>query len=193
MNIIDDIKNYAHENHVPIMLDGGIEFLCEYIKKEKIKTILECGTAIGYSSIQMANCNPDILIDTCEIKKELVEIARKNIEVASLTNRIKVHECDASTFQTDKKYDLIFIDAAKAQYKKYMDHFLGNVNKNGVFVFDNLCFHGLVDNPSEAKSRNTKQLVRKIKLFRDWICNDPGLDTQFYPTIGDGVAIVKVK
>ncbi|MEG0077891.1 O-methyltransferase [Anaerorhabdus sp.] len=193
MNKIDEIKNYAQENHVPIMLDGGIEFLCEYIKKENTKRILECGTAIGYSSIKMAKCNDDILIDTCEINPKLVELARQNIETEGLTNRITVHQIDAVLFETTEKYDLIFVDAAKAQYKKYMEHFLGNVSQDGVFVFDNLCFHGIVDNPELTKSRNTKQLVKKIKVFRDFICTDPKFETLYYPEVGDGVAIVKVK
>ncbi|MEG0564376.1 O-methyltransferase [Anaerorhabdus sp.] len=190
---IDEMKEYAKENHVPIMQDGGIEFLCKTILENKCQSILECGTAIGYSSIKMANLDSTITIDTCEIKSNLVIEARKNIANAGLSNRIHVHECDAAIFQSDKKYDLIFVDAAKAQYKKYMDHFLGNLNQNGMFVFDNLSFHGMVENPDLATNRNTKQLVKKIKKFVEYICNDPNLETHFYPNLGDGVAIVKLK
>jgi predicted O-methyltransferase YrrM len=56
-----------------------------------------------------------------------------------------------------------------------------------------LSFHGMVENPDLATNRNTKQLVKKIKKFVEYICNDPNLETHFYPNLGDGVAIVKLK
>lgn len=193
MSEINMMKDYAHKNNVPIMQDEGIQFLCDLVKKRNCRSILECGTAIGYSSICMAKVNSEIKIDTCEINLGLIEIARKNIQEQNCANQIVVHHCDAAIFQTTKKYDLIFVDAAKAQYKKYMDHFIENLNEDGVFVFDNLNFHGLVDNPTMTKSRNTKALVRKIKNFRDLILTDENLKTSFYPNIGDGIAVVEVK
>ncbi len=193
MSEINMMKDYAYKNNVPIMQDEGIQFLCDLVKKRNCRSILECGTAIGYSSICMAKVNSEIKIDTCEINLGLIEIARKNIQEQNCENQIVVHHCDAAIFQTTKKYDLIFVDAAKAQYKKYMDHFIENLNEDGVFVFDNLNFHGLVDNPAMTKSRNTKALVRKIKNFRDLILTDENLKTSFYPNIGDGIAVVEVK
>ena len=77
-----DIKQYAHENHVPIMLDDGLAFLLNYIKEHDIKTILEIGTAIGYSSMQIAKLNKNIKIDTLEINPEMYELALKNIQEA---------------------------------------------------------------------------------------------------------------
>lgn len=193
MNTVKMMKDYASENDVPIMQDAGIQFLCNLVEKRECLSILECGTAIGYSSICMAKCNPLIKIDTCEIKPNLISIAKSNIQQANCEHQITIHEGDAAKYVTEKKYDLIFVDAAKAQYRKYMDHFMGNLNENGVFVFDNLNFHGFVDNPSLTTNRNTKALVRKIKAFRDYILNDENLITEFYPEIGDGVAVVKLK
>lgn len=193
MSEINKMKDYAHKNNVPIMQDEGIKFLCDLVKTRNCRSILECGTAIGFSSICMAKINPEIKIDTCEINVGLIEIARKNIQEENCENQIEVHHCDAAIFQTTKKYDLIFVDAAKAQYKKYMNHFMENLSETGVFVFDNLNFHGLVDNPEMTKSRNTKALVRKIKSFRDLILEDKNLNTCFYPNIGDGIAVVEVK
>lgn len=193
MNNVEKMKEYAHENDVPIMQDGGIQFLCNLIKDRGSYRILECGTAIGYSSICMAKVNPKIIIDTCEIKHDLVCLAINNIKQENCDHQITVHECDAVQFSTDKKYDLIFVDAAKAQYRKYMEHFMDNLSDDGVFVFDNLNFHGMVDDPSLTSSRNTKALVRKIKEFRDYILDHHEFNTKFYPEIGDGVAVVEVK
>ena len=49
-----DIKTYAKENHVPIMMDEGLAFLLDYVKTNNVKSILELGTAIGYSAMNMA-------------------------------------------------------------------------------------------------------------------------------------------
>ena len=64
MNDIDDIKLYAAKNSIPIMRDGGIEFICSYIKEHNIKRILEIGTAIGFSAIEFAKVSPDIKVTT---------------------------------------------------------------------------------------------------------------------------------
>lgn len=191
--MIEKMKIYANENDVPIMMDEGINFLCDYIKNNDCKAILECGTAIGYSSIKMAEISPEIVIDTCEINEKSVEIARKNIQESKLENRISVFFGDAMEFQTEKQYDLIFVDAAKSQYRKYMEHFSKNLKPEGVFIFDNLEFHGMVDHPERSKSRNTKQLLKKIRAFRSYIQEEPTLETKYYPTIGDGVAVVRLK
>ena len=60
MKMIENIEKYAKENRIPIMLPDGIEYLCNYIKENNIKKILEIGTAIGYSAIKMASVNDNI-------------------------------------------------------------------------------------------------------------------------------------
>ncbi|MFV0479945.1 MAG: O-methyltransferase [Anaerorhabdus sp.] len=193
MEKLEQLKQYAYENDVPIMMDDGIDFLCQYIQEVKCKAILECGTAIGYSAIRMALLDGSITIDTCELKDEFVAIAQKNIEEKGLTRQITVHQGDALEFITDKKYDLIFVDAAKSKYRQYMEHFEKNLKDGGQFVFDNLEFHGMVNQPQLAKSRNTRQLVRKIKCFREYLLSEKRLDTKYFPQIGDGIAVVKLK
>ncbi len=193
MEKIENLKEYAKDNNVPIMQDEGIDFLCKYITEHGIETILECGTAIGYSAIKMASQSSKIRVDTCEIKEELVEIARRNIAEKGLESQISVYCGDAAIFETAEKYDLIFVDAAKAQYQKYMDHFLGNLKEGGCFVFDNLEFHGLVNDIESIKSRNTRQLVKKIKKFKEDLFSCPNIETQYFPEIGDGIAVVKIK
>ncbi len=187
-----NIKKYAEENNVPIMMDEGIKFLLQTIKKRKIKSILEVGTAIGYSAIKMASICDDIYVDTLEIDSERYQIAIQNITDHQLSDRIQAYLMDAVMFNTDKEYDLIFIDAAKSQYKKYMEHFSKNLARDGIYFFDNLNFHGMVDNPSLTKSRNTRQLVKKIGLFRTELLNNKQYNVEFYQNIGDGVAIVSV-
>ena len=110
-----EIKEYAKENNVPIMLDGGMDFICNYIKENNIKSILEIGSAIGYSAIRFASINNDITVTTIERDVERYNEAVKNIKNESLENRITIYNDDALVFTTNDKFDLIFIDAAKGK------------------------------------------------------------------------------
>lgn len=193
MKEIKEIENYAHENHVPILLKDGLEFILDLIKDRHVKNILEVGTAIGYSSICMAKLDPEIQIDTLELDEQRYKEALFNISENGLENQIHAYLTDAMEFSSDNKYDLIFIDAAKSQYRRYMEHFYPNLNLNGIYVFDNLNFHGFVDDPTLTNNRSTRQMCAKIKRFRDWILAEESFDTQFYSQIGDGLAVVSVK
>ena len=193
MDKLEQLEIMAKENNVPIMMKDGIEFLTDLVKERKPRTILELGTAIGYSAIQMARCDDSIEIDTIELDEVRGKQAIQNISDEKLDHRVHVHLMNIDDFKTDKKYDLIFIDAAKAQYRRYMEMFKDNLTDNGVFVFDNLCFHGLVDNPALIQSRQTRQLCRKIRDFREWLLNADDYNCDFRKNIGDGVAVVSVK
>ena len=188
---ITDLEEYAKVFHVPIMLKEGIEFLLEYIKNNNIKNILEIGTAIGYSSIRMAQVNDDIKVTTIERDSNMYNEALKNIKSFNLDNRINVIYKDALDVELNDKYDLIFIDAAKSQYIKFFEKFKHNLNDNGVIITDNLSFHGLVKDSTNC-SRNTKQLVKKIQNYIDFLKNNEEFDTEFI-SIGDGISITRKK
>lgn len=191
---LEEIEKYAIENSIPIMQKDGIEFLTKYIKENNIKKILEIGTAIGYSAIKMALVDEDITITTIERDKERYDLTLKNISSFSLENRISVLFCDAldTNLNLEDSYDLIFIDAAKSQYIKFFEKFQLNLRIGGVIVSDNLSFHGLVSDESKIKNRNTRQLVRKIKTYTEYLKNNDLFTTEFYE-IGDGISISKKK
>lgn len=189
---LEQVKKHAQENHVPIMMDSGIAFLLEYIDTHpEINRILEVGCAVGYSSMQMASLRKTIHIDTLEIDEKMVQQARFNIEQEGLSDQITVHHCDGAKFIAEGYYDLIFIDAAKAQYRNYLEHFYPNSKRGTIFVFDNLNFHGIVDDPSRSHNRSTLQMCDKIRKFRNWLLVEPRFQTTFYQEIGDGVAFAK--
>ncbi len=192
MDELKKIHDQARQEHVPIMKDDGMRFLLDYLREhENIRDILECGTAVGYSAIRMAGIRWDMEIDTLDIDPEMYEEACANVRKQNLQDRIHCHLCDAADFVTDKVYDLIFVDAAKSQYRRYLEHFYRNTMPGSVFVFDNLNFHGIVDDPALSGNRGTLQMTRKIKTFREHLLNDERFDTEFYPEIGDGVAVAR--
>ena len=185
---LEELEKYALENNVPIMQKDGIDFLTNYIKENNIKSILEIGSAIGYSAIKMALVDSDIKLTTIERDIDRYNIAVKNISDFNLNDQIKIINADALDIELTDKYDLIFIDAAKSQYNKFFEKFEKNLKTNGVIVSDNLSFHGLVEDDSKTNNRNTKQLVRKIRKYIDYLKENPNYKTTFYE-LGDGVAI----
>ena len=192
VRILDKMEEYAKINNVPIMMKDGIEFLTNYIKENNVKNILEIGSAIGYSAIRMALVSDDIYITTIERDKVRYDEAVKNIKEANLGNQINIILDDAFNVDIDFKFDLIFIDAAKAQYIKFFEKFKNNLSPDGVIVSDNLKFHGLVTTSEKIESRNVRQLVRKLKNYIDFLENNSEFETTFYD-LGDGVAVSRRK
>lgn len=192
MNCIDEIKNYAQKNDIPIITEEGSRFICDYIQKHKVKTILEIGTAIGYSAIRFAKLSDDIYVTTIEIDIDNFIKARQNIKDNGLENRVEVIHDDALTLIIEKKFDLIFIDAAKAQYVKFFEKFKKNLNDGGVIISDNLSFHGLVEKENPSCSYGTKKLLRKIKRYIKFLKENTEYETEFFK-LGDGISISKKK
>lgn len=186
---IESIKNYALENNVPIMQDDGINYLTNYIKKNKIKKILEIGTAIGYSAIMMCLVDNDIEVTTIERDEKRYLEAIKNVKKFKLEDRINLIYNDALEVKINEIYDLIFIDAAKAQNTKFFEKFERNLSDGGSIITDNMYFHGLVFKDEEdIGSRNLRQLVRKVKNYTLFLEKNNKYDTEFL-NIGDGLAI----
>ncbi len=188
VRILEEMEEYAALNNIPIMMPDGIEFLLEYIKEHHVKNILEIGSAIGYSSIRMASVDESIKVTTIERDEKRYAMALKNIHKAGLDNRIEIIAGDALETNIDSIYDLIFIDAAKAQYIKFFEKYKHNLSMDGAIVSDNLNFHGLVHEDTSTMSRNVRGLVRKINLYVDFLTNNDEFKTEFY-SIGDGIGI----
>ena len=192
-NMIKEMKEYAEANNVPIMTDEGIQYLLRYIQKNEVRKILEIGTAIGYSAIMMCSVNPDIIVTTIERDEKRYLEALKNIKKFGLEDRIELIYHDALEVQLDDQYDLLFIDAAKAQNQKFFERFERNLKSDGTIITDNMNFHGLVDkDPEEISSRNLRQLVRKVKDYIDFLKENSNYETTFLD-IGDGLAVSRKK
>ena len=190
MGSLEEIEKYAKDNNIPIMQKDGIIFLTKYIKENNIKKILEIGSAIGYSAIKMALVNENIKITTIERDPIRYKEAVKNIDNFNLNNQINIILNDALNTEIKDKYDLIFIDAAKAQNIKFFEKYKNNLNNNGVIITDNLNFHGLTNNVDNIKSKNLKALVKKINNYKEYLKNNEKFTTIFYK-IGDGISISK--
>lgn len=186
--MLEEIERYAHEERVPIMMKDGIEYLCNFIRDNNIKKILEIGSAIGYSAIKMALVSNDIEVITIEKDVSRYNIAIDNIKKFNLDKRINIILGDALETEVDGLFDLIFIDASKGNNINFFNKYSKNLSQNGIIVTDNLLFHGLVRDEGLIKTKNQRGIVRKIKQFIEFLDNNCEFETE-YLDIGDGIAI----
>lgn len=188
--LIAEIKEKALADRVPIMEDEGLEYMVQYLKNHHIGSLLEIGTAVGYSSIVFASSNPEMKILTLEINEERYQIAQENIKRANLTDRITSVLTDARLYDTDEMFDALFLDGPKAHNKELLNHYLKNLKDDGVILVDDVYFHGYVDHPELLQTRRLKPLVRKLTAFRNDMLNSEEFDSE-YLEIGDGLLIAK--
>lgn len=186
--MLEDIELYAKENKIPIMLPDGIEYLCNFICDNNITSVLEIGSAIGYSAIKMALVNDDIRITTIEKDVNRYKMAVDNIKKFNLEDRINILNEDALDSIINDKYDLLFIDASKGHNIDFFNKYKDNVKEDGYIVTDNLSFHGLVEDESLVKTKNQRGIVKKIKLFIDFLDNNKEYSTR-YVDVGDKISI----
>lgn len=191
--LLKEIINYAKENKVPIMQSEGIDFVTTFIIKNQIRTILEIGSGIGFSAIMMALCHIDIRIVSIERDQDRYLEAVKNIKKFGLEDRITLIYNDAFNVKLTESFDMILIDAAKAQNQRFFELFKSNLKEKGYILTDNMYFHGLVSkDEKEIKSRNLRGIVKKIKEYITFLNKNEEFTTNIYE-VGDGIAVSEKK
>ena len=188
--ILMEMEEYAKENHVPIITQDIAGLLSVLIKSAGIKSILEVGTAIGYSAIHMGlSAGEGFSIKTIERNEESAAIATEFIKRAGMEDNIKIVTGDAEELLKDVpgSFDMIFVDAAKGQYMDFMKDSIGKLKTGGLFVCDNVLFRGMVAERSLLIRRKIT-IVKRLKKFLSFISSCESLQTTIIP-MGDGMSI----
>lgn len=196
-NIIEDIKIKARENYVPILQDVSLEFILKILEEKRPNNILEIGTAVGYSAINFSKylSGENAYIKTIEINEDMYKEACENIKKVGLEDKIEIIHADATEYlkeidENSEKFDVIFIDAAKGQYLKFLDNAIRLSKKGSIIIADNVLFKGRVlSGYNEHRHRTaTNRLREYLKIIEE----DKRLDSKLYK-IGDGIAVSIVK
>lgn len=187
---IEVLEQYALDNHVPIIMKDSLMVILNLLSFIKPTRILEIGTAIGYSSICMAY-STNAIIDTIERDDKMYQLALNNIKNYKLENKINVFFDDALQIDLSllNNYDVIFIDAAKAQNIKFFEKFSPLLRENGIIITDNLYFHGTITDLDNV-SKNVRKMVEKIDVYNHYLAELKDFKTIFLP-IGDGISITR--
>ena len=189
---LQKIKEKALENNVPIIMDDTLEYIYELYSDKSISSILEIGTAVGYSAICFTNILKDNgFVDTIERDETRVLEAKENIKLAEVENQINIISGDAVEILPgiNKKYDMVFIDAAKGKYPFFLKEALRMLDDNGIILADNILYKGYV--MSDYNKHKQRTAVRNLREYIKKVTENPNLETEILE-VGDGLAISKV-
>jgi caffeoyl-CoA O-methyltransferase len=177
------------ETSVPQMMVGRIEghFLATLVRLSGARRILEFGTFTGYSSISMASALPaDGRIITCDVDPEATAIARRYMDESGHGDKIEIRLGPAlETIETlDGPFDLVFIDADKANYRAYYEAALPLLAENGLIIADNVLWSGRVVEEDGDES------TRAIKEFNEHVRADSRVVSVML-TVRDGMTLIQ--
>ena len=202
--LLKELETYAYENDVPIIRPAARRYLRWLLSTVRPESILELGTAIGFSAILMAEALPDVSIVTMENYEKRIPIARENIERAGLSDRITLLEGDAAELLKNMGdgsggrvphggFDLVFIDAAKAQYETYLELMKPLLHTGTVIVCDNVLAQdsGSILDSHYAIERRDRTIHDRMRQFLKTVTSDPAYVTDL-SAAGDGMFTITV-
>jgi len=190
LDLFTEIEEYADEYNIPIINKESRQLLIDTVKKNAPKSILEVGTAVGYSALVMVQNMPlDGKIITIEQDANRIDTAYDFITRAGRIEQIQLMDGDASEIldQLEGTFDMVFIDAAKGQYLDYLLKVMDKLSVGAVIVADNVLFRGMVMS-NEPPLKRYRTIVKRLREYLDFVNQDPRFSTTIYEE-GDGVAI----
>ena len=192
VEVLEEVKKKALENHVPIIMDDTLNVIKEYLESLKSNRILEIGTAVGYSSSQFVRISGEqVHIDTIELDEERAKQAIENIKNIGLSKNINVIIGNAVEIlpTLNGSYDVIFIDANKGKYPVFLQEGIRLIKPNGIILADNILYKGYV--MSDYNKHKQRTAVRHLREYIKEAMENKILETEILE-VGDGLAITKV-
>ncbi len=174
----------------PEMMVGPLEgrFLEMLVYLTGAERVLEIGTFSGYSSLSMAAAlPPGGRIITCEVDAKAGDLARRHVGSSPYADRIEIRMGPAldTIAALEGPFDLVFVDAAKTQYRDYYEAVLPLLSERGVIAVDNVLWSGRV---LDAEDRSDETVA--IRAFNDYVASDPRV-VAVMVTIRDGLTLIR--
>jgi len=192
--LLREMEGYAALRHVPIINERGRQAFLQVVREARPHRVLEIGTAIGYSSLLMAqNGAADIDITTLELSDERIKTAQGYIDRSAYADRIHIMGGDAAENllklqMTGQKFDFVFIDAAKGQYVDYFHKIQPMLAAKAVILADNVLFRGYVKGDVPTP-RRFKTIVKRLREYIELVSQPPYV-TEILEN-GDGLAVTR--
>ena len=194
---LDALRRQAETDDVPIILKETEDYLNTLLAMVKPKRILEIGTAVGYSAAYFA-VKSGAEVVTIEKGEDVHLTAKSNIEALGLTGQVRLY-CGDGEEETmklldagEESFDLVFIDAAKSHYKRFLDAALKLSHPGTVIVADNVLFQAKTVSDEYDPSGKHKTNIRRLREFIEYVYDHPALETSL-TACGDGLTISVVK
>lgn len=191
---LGELEKTCISEDIPIIRPSMQSLLRVLISAVKPESILEVGTAAGFSAILMAGCSPkDCRITTIEKYEKRIPAAKENFIKAGLNDRIELIEGDAADVLkelADKGcgFDFIFMDAAKGQYLNFLEDVLRLMKPGSMLVSDNVLKDGEIIESRFAVTRRNRTIHSRMREYLYELTHDDRLETTVLP-VGDGVTV----
>lgn len=189
--LLREMEERAEREDIPISDPEVGRLLSILARSVGARRILEIGAAIGYGAVWLARGAPEARVQSVDIDPERLAEARQYLERAGLADRVELIEGKALEViqRLDGPFDLVYVDAVKTEYRRYLDLVVPKLRVGGLIVCDNLLWGGEVGAPGEEEDRDADAL----RAFNGYLMMHPQLQAVVLP-LGDGVGLAtKVK
>lgn len=190
---LEQLEKIAHEEEVPIIRRQTQNAIRTFLEMTKPRTVLEIGTAIGFSSAFICTYS-DARVTTIENYEKRIPLARQNIKKMGFDDRVTLLEGDAQNIlpTLEGPYDLVFMDAAKGQYIRFLPEVIRLTRAGGVILTDNVLQDGDLLKSHFTIARRNRTILKRMRDYLKAITDNPRLSTTILP-IDDGLAVTVKK
>ena len=189
---LKELEEFARRENIPIIPHETVAFFRLFLQTMQPKSILEIGTAIGFSALLMAEQVPDARIITIDRNEEMIGFAKENFARFDQRNQITLLEGDAVDLleHIEQRFDLIFMDSAKSKYIVFLPEVLKRLEVGGVVILDDIFQGGDVARDIMEVRRGQRTIYRGLQRLFDATLDHPGLTASLIP-LGDGILMIR--
>ena len=189
---LKELEEFARRENIPIIPHETVAFFRLFLQTMQPTSILEIGTAIGFSALLMAEQVPDARITTIDRNDEMIGFAKENFARLDQRNQITLLEGDAEDLleHIEQRFDLIFMDSAKSKYIVFLPEVLKRLEVGGVVILDDIFQGGDVARDIMEVRRGQRTIYRGLQRLFDATLDHPGLTASLIP-LGDGILMIR--
>ena len=189
---LKELEEFARRENIPIIPHETVAFFRLFLQTMQPKSILEIGTAIGFSALLMAEQVPDAKIMTIDRNEEMIGFAKENFARFDQRKQITLLEGDAVDLleHIEQRFDLIFMDSAKSKYIVFLPEVLKRLEVGGVVILDDIFQGGDVARDIMDVRRGQRTIYRGLQRLFNATLDHPGLTASLIP-LGDGILMIR--
>ena len=189
---LKELEEFARRENIPIIPHETVAFFRLFLQTMQPKSILEIGTAIGFSALLMAEQVPDAKIMTIDRNEEMIGFAKENFARFDQRKQITLLEGDAVDLleHIEQRFDLIFMDSAKSKYIVFLPEVLKRLEVGGVVILGDIFQGGDVARDIMEVRRGQRTIYRGLQRLFDATLDHPGLTASLIP-LGDGILMIR--
>lgn len=186
--VLADMERRAAADNIPISDPEVGHMLAILATALQPRLVLEIGTAIGYGTLCLARGAPNARVITVDTDPERLAAARSDLERAGVADRVDLRQGEALAVlpTLDGPFDLVYIDAVKSEYSRYLELLVPRLPVGGLVVVDNLLWKGWVADPAAASDEDENAAA--LRAFNAELMSHPHLRSLVLP-LGDGLGV----